>query len=94
MKRYPNIGKKLEKQLNRIGIYTIEELKEIGAEQAWLKIKKNDYSACLHRLLALEGAIRGNKKSLIDVERKNELRNFVKLNEVLDLQNFTQSFIS
>jgi len=48
----------------------------------------------LHRLLALEGAIRGNKKSLIDVERKNELRNFVKLNEVLDLQNFTQSFIS
>ncbi|WP_165007604.1 MULTISPECIES: TfoX/Sxy family protein [unclassified Enterococcus] len=83
---YPNIGKKLEEQLNRIGIYTIEELKESGAEQTWLKIKKNDYSACLHRLLALEGAIQGIKKSSINVERKNELRNFVKLNEVLDLQ--------
>ena len=82
---YPNIGKKLEKQLNSIGIYTMKELKEIGAERAWLKIKQNDYFACLHRLLALEEAIRGIKKSLIDTERKNELRNFIKLNEVLDL---------
>lgn len=82
---YPNIGKKLEKQLNTVGIYTIDELKEIGAEQAWLKIKKNDHSACLHRLLALEGAIRGIQKSLIDTERKKELRNFIKLNEVLNL---------
>lgn len=82
---YPNIGKKLEEQLNGIGIYTIEELKELGAEQTWLKIKKNDHSACLHRLLALEGAIQGSKKSSINVERKNELRSFVKLNEVLDL---------
>ncbi|EGP4893633.1 TfoX/Sxy family protein [Enterococcus faecium] len=86
LRDYPNIGKEVEKQLNAVGIYTMEQLKKVGAEQAWLKIKKKDHSACLHRLLALEGAIRGIKKSLIDTERKNELKNFSKLNEVLDLE--------
>ncbi|WP_195971031.1 TfoX/Sxy family protein [Clostridium thermobutyricum] len=73
-----NIGKTLEKQLNQIGIYTEAELKEIGAEQAWLKIKKIDKSACMNRLLALEGAIMGIKKTFLPEERKNELKEFYK----------------
>lgn len=68
---YPNIGKKTEKQLAAVEIYTIEELKKLGAEQAWLKIKEIDPSACLHRLLALEGAVQGVKKN---INRSNETK--------------------
>lgn len=30
----PNIGKEIEKQLNEAGIYSFDELKTFGAEQA------------------------------------------------------------
>ena len=43
----------------------VDQLKDIGAEQVWLKIQKNDTSVCIHRLLALEGAIFGIKKNSI-----------------------------
>ena len=65
LSKLPNIGKVLEKQLNEVGIYTIEDLKQIGSQEAWLKIKQRDPSACLHRLMALEGAIQGIKKIII-----------------------------
>lgn len=72
----PNIGKEVERQLNEAGISTMEELKNMGAEQAWLKIQDIDESACIHRLLALEGAICGIKKTLLPDERKKELKEF------------------
>ncbi|HEX3022102.1 MAG TPA: TfoX/Sxy family protein [Lachnospiraceae bacterium] len=71
-----NIGKEVEKQLNQVGINTYEELKEIGSKQAWLKIKSIDDSACIHRLYALEGAIREVKKSELPVDIKEELKEF------------------
>lgn len=33
--KLPNIGKTVEEQLNQAGIFTEEELKKAGAEQAW-----------------------------------------------------------
>ena len=72
----PNIGKEVERQLNEVGIHTYEELKVLGAEQAWLKIQEIDSSACIHKLLALEGAIYGQKKTLLPKERKEELKEF------------------
>ncbi len=36
--KLPNIGKEVEKQLNEVYIFTYDELKNIGVEQAWLKI--------------------------------------------------------
>ena len=72
----PNIGKVIEEQLNAVGINTAEQLVQTGAENAWLKIQAIDSSACIHRLLALEGAIRGIKKTDIPVERKVELKKF------------------
>ncbi|ACQ53559.1 hypothetical protein EXM36_10155 [Clostridium botulinum] len=53
-----------------------DELKDIGTEQAWLKIQEIDSSACIHRLLALEGAIQGVKKTALPQERKAELKDF------------------
>ena len=76
LSRLPNIGKEVERQLNIIGIFTYDELKDIGTEQAWLKIQEIDASACIHRLLALEGAIQGVKKTALPRERKSDLKDF------------------
>lgn len=81
LSKLPNIGKEVESQLNKVGIFTYDELKNIGAEQAWLKIQKNDVSACIYRLLALEGAIQGIKKTALQQERKEVLKNFYNLNK-------------
>lgn len=76
LENLPNIGKVVEEQLNRVGIENTEQLVQIGAENAWLKIQSIDETACIHRLLALEGAIRGIRKTDIPVERKAELKEF------------------
>lgn len=76
LSRLPNIGSTVEEQLNQVGIFTAEELKSTGAEQAWLKIQQIDSSACIHRLMALEGAIQDVKKTLLPDERKAELKEF------------------
>lgn len=76
LSKLPNIGKEVEKQLNEAGVTTYDELKEIGEEEAWLKIQKIDESACINRLYALEGAIEGVKKTLLPDERKAELKEF------------------
>lgn len=72
----PNIGKVVEDQLETVGISDYEQLRDIGAEQAWLRIQEKDPSACIHRLLALEGAIQGVKKTELPAERKAELKRF------------------
>ena len=71
-----NIGKVVEEQLNEVGISTVEELKDVGSKQAWLKIKGIDSSACINRLCALEGAIQGIRWHDLDVEKKGELKEF------------------
>ncbi|MDO5322663.1 MAG: TfoX/Sxy family protein [Clostridia bacterium] len=72
----PNIGKTVEEQLMQVGIGSVEELREAGAKQAWLKIQEIDESACIHRLMALEGAIEGVKKSMLSDDVKTDLKEF------------------
>lgn len=79
----PNIGKVVEEQLNQVGIFTFEELKDIGAKQAWLKIQEIDSSACIHRLLALEGAIQGVKKTDLPIQVKEELKEFYNWKKII-----------
>lgn len=74
----PNIGKVVESQLEEVGITSYEELKEAGAENAWLRIKAIDDSACMNRLLGIEGAIQKIRKSQLSEERRAELREFFK----------------
>ncbi len=71
-----NIGKTVEEQLEQVGIHSAEELRREGAKAAWLKIQAVDESACIHRLMALEGAIRGVKKTLLPEETKADLKAF------------------
>ena len=76
LSKLPNIGKKVEEQLHQVGITTANELKEIGAKAAWLKIQEIDESACINRLMALEGAIQGVKKTMLSDETKADLKEF------------------
>ena len=76
LSKLPNIGKTVEAQLIQAGIETPEALREIGAKAAWLKIQEIDPSACIHRLLALEGAIQGVKKSGLSDTVKADLKEF------------------
>ena len=76
LSKLPNIGKTVEEQLNQVGINSAAELKSIGAKEAWLKIQKIDESACINRLMALEGAIQGVKKTMLPDEVKADLKEF------------------
>ena len=72
LSKLPNIGKVVEKQLNDVGISTVDDLINIGSKEAWLKIKEVDESACLNRLMALEGAIQNIRwHNLSDNDKKN-----------------------
>lgn len=79
LSKLPNIGPKVEKQLNEVGITTVDELVDLGSREAWLKIKAIDESACIHRLYALEGAIQGIKKSELQENEKIQLKEFYRL---------------
>lgn len=79
----PNIGKKLEEQLNNIGITSAEELQSIGSKEAWLKIKSIDSSACINRLYALEGAIQGIRWHSLPKSTKDDLKSFFTESDLL-----------
>lgn len=76
LSKLPNIGKIVEEQLNQVGILTEADLKSVGAKKAWLKIQEIDESACIHRLLALEGGIKGVKKTALPGDMKADLKAF------------------
>lgn len=76
LSKLPNIGKTVEEQLITVGINTPDELRTVGAKTAWLKIQEIDESACINRLMALEGAIRGIKKTILDEDVKVDLKEF------------------
>ena len=71
-----NIGRAVEEQLMQVGIHSADELKRIGAREAWLRIQAIDESACIHRLMALEGAIQVVKKSMLPDGVKADLKEF------------------
>ena len=76
----PNIGKVLEKQLNDVGIFTVDELIDAGSKEAWMRIKKMDESACVNRLMALEGAIQNVRWHDLSDDDKKNLKDFYNSN--------------
>lgn len=76
----PNIGETLAKKLNSIGITNKIELKEMGSENAIIKIATlHNSEACINILYALEGAIQGIRWHGLCKGRKQELKEFYKL---------------
>ena len=76
LSKLPNIADKLERQLVDAGVETPEKLREIGSREAWLRILERDPSACIMRLSALEGAIRGVRWHNLDEGTKKSLKEF------------------
>ena len=76
LSKLPNIGPTLEAQLIDVGICTVEDLKQVGSKQAWLRIKAKDSSACYNRLCALEGAIHGIRWHDLPQDIKQDLKTF------------------
>ncbi len=71
-----NIGKIVEKQLQKAGIETPDELIACGSKNAWLRIKAFDPSACYNRLCALEGAVEGIRWHDLPDDTKKDLKEF------------------
>lgn len=72
----PNIGPVLAGQLEKAGIPSPKALREAGSREAWLRIQTADPSACIHRLLSLEGAVRGIKKAQLPPSVKADCKAF------------------
>ena len=73
----PNVGKVLEKSLNKIGITTPEALRERGARQTFLDIRQQvDSGACLHMLYGIQGAIEGIPDKELAKDTKDDLKDF------------------
>ena len=75
----PNIGPVLAEHLRAAGIETAEQLREMGAEEAFLRIRRTvKPDACLHELEAIAGAAAGVRKAQLPPERKEELRRWLR----------------
>ena len=70
----PNIGKELEKLLESIGMHDLDDLKKLGSIKVLRKISNSKDSACLNKLYAIEGAIRGIRWHKLSSEDKRRLK--------------------
>jgi len=73
----PNIGKVLESNLQQVGIATPDELRQVGTEEAFMRIRAQvDSGACLHILYGIEGAVQGIPDNHLSSETKTQLKQF------------------
>ncbi len=72
----PNLGKTIVNKLHEAGIDTSDELKSLGAEQTFIRLKTIDTTACFSMLCALEGAIQEIRWHQLSADRKRELKAF------------------
>jgi len=81
LKKLPNIGKVVAEMLEQVGISSAEELKQVGSENAFIRLKTIDPGACFSMLCGLEGAVQGIRWHNLSPERKQELKEFLKMVE-------------
>ncbi len=71
-----NIGKELERKLNRIGVHSAEDLRKLGSKEAFIQLKQRFPKICLVHLYTLEGAITDTDFNKLPEEVKKDLKNF------------------
>jgi len=71
-----NIGKEMERKLKTVDISTTEELKQVGSEEAFMKLKFHYPNVCLVHLQTLEGAVSDTEYNQLPEEVKKRLKNF------------------
>lgn len=71
-----NIGKEMEEKLNKIGITSADELKKIGSQEAFIRLKSAYPKACLVYLYTLQAAIDGVPFNMLSDSTKKDLKAF------------------
>jgi len=75
----PNVGKVLESNLRQVGITTPDELRRVGTEEAFARIRAQvDPGACIRMLYGIEGAVEGIPDTQLSTETKAQLKQFLK----------------
>lgn len=74
MNPIPNLGPVSRGWLEEIGVYTIDDLRELGSVPIYVAIKQRHPKASLNLLWALEAAIIGCDWRNLPEPRKKELR--------------------
>ena len=71
-----NIGKEMEHKLKNVRIDTAEKLAEIGAKEAFFRLKTKYPQVCPVHLYALEGAVQNIKFNELSETTKKDLKTF------------------
>lgn len=71
-----NIGKEIEKKLKSVDITTAEELKKVGSEEAFVRLKLRYPEVCLVHLQTLEGAVSDREYNQLPEDVKKRLKEF------------------
>lgn len=71
-----NIGKEVERKLKSVGICSAEELAQIGAKEAFFRLKMRYPNVCLVHLYTLQGAIDNVGYDHLPDEVKSDLKRF------------------
>lgn len=71
-----NIGKELESKLQSVNVDSAENLVELGAKEAFLRLKEAYPNVCLVHLYALQGAITDTDFNNLSRETKEDLKTF------------------
>ena len=68
-----NLGPKSTTWLNAIGIFSLDDLRRVGAVPAFLELRRAGFRVSIVMLYALEGALTGTHWLTVKPERKHEL---------------------
>ena len=72
----PNIGKEMVSKLKSVDIDSAEKLVEVGAKEAFYRLKMKYPRVCLVHLYVLEGAIENTEFHCLSERTKAELKEF------------------
>lgn len=71
-----NIGKEMEKKLKSIGIFSAQELTQMGSKEAFFRLKTRYSNLCSVHLYTLQGAIDGIAYNQLPDDVKSDLKSF------------------
>lgn len=72
----PNIGKVMEKRLNAVEVYNVDEFMKMGSKEAFTRLRLLEGDTCFSSLCGLEGAIQGVRWHYLSSETKSDLKEF------------------
>lgn len=78
LKNLPNLDFRLEASLRQAGIDSVEKLRDLGAEQCWVRLWQQNTHFGLSTLYALQGAICGQHQAVLASDVRERLAEWYK----------------